>query len=188
MKNFIFLSLCAVASLSYAGPFDDLRVAEQENIQAQKAEQARLAQEAKIEADRIAKENAKAAALEARRAHELRIKNAETSKLIAQKKAKEQERNTRYEDDLRELEIAEKKLRLKAIETRVNRENDFIDSQLNREKAKTDVVQSEADVRRNVSSGVKSYMTDKGKSEVQEIFWRQLNGKVLFLLRFIFNR
>jgi hypothetical protein len=47
----------------------------------------------------------------------------------------------------------------------VKRADDYIDQELNREKAKTDVIQSDADANRNVSTGAKNMMTGIGKGE-----------------------
>lgn len=79
--------------------------------------------------------------------------------------AKEKQRNQAYEDEQRRMALEEKRLELDMKKARVKRADDFIDSELNREKARTDVVQSEADATRNVSQGAKNMMTGIGKGE-----------------------
>ena len=49
------------------------------------------------------------------------------------------------------IELEEKRARAK-------RTNDFIDKELEREGAKTDLVQSEADSKRNISEGTKQFL------------------------------
>jgi hypothetical protein len=73
-----------------------------------------------------------------------------------------------YEDQQRDMDLQERKLKLQAEQVRVNRENDVIDAQLKRENAQTDVVQSNADANRNISEGGKSLLEDTGKAKVKE--------------------
>jgi hypothetical protein len=79
--------------------------------------------------------------------------------------AKEKQRNQAYEDELRKMSLEEKQLELQTKKAKVKRADDYIDQELNREKARTDVIQSEADATRNVSSGAKNMMTGIGKGE-----------------------
>lgn len=51
---------------------------------------------------------------------------------------------------------------------RVNRKDDFIDQELKRESAKTDVIQSGADSARNISSGTKNLMEREGEARVKK--------------------
>lgn len=79
--------------------------------------------------------------------------------------AKEKQRNQAYEDELRKMALEEKQLELQTKKAKVKRADDYIDQELNREKARTDVIQSEADATRNVSTGAKNMMTGIGKGE-----------------------
>lgn len=103
------------------------------------------ARQAKIEQARQAAANARAAELKA-------------DKL----------RDQAYEDKLRDAEIQQRTIALQKEQKRANREDDFIDAELQMQKAKADVVQSNADANRNVSEGTKSLLTDTGKAEVNE--------------------
>lgn len=80
----------------------------------------------------------------------------------------DKKRDQSYEDELRQLEIEERKLELARKKARVNRENDFIEQELKRESAKTDVIQSGADSARNLSSGSKTLMEKEGEAKVKK--------------------
>lgn len=66
----------------------------------------------------------------------------------------------------RQLRIEEEKLHLKAQTTLVGRENDVINSSLARQKAKTDLVQSEADSNRDLAQGTKTLLQDAGTADI----------------------
>ncbi|EFB9862418.1 hypothetical protein CV519_004464, partial [Escherichia coli] len=53
---------------------------------------------------------------------------------------------------------------LQAKAARVQRENDFIEQELKERAAKTDVIQSEADANRNISTGSKDLLQSEGKA------------------------
>lgn len=78
---------------------------------------------------------------------------------------KDKQRDQGYEDELRSLEIQKQKLALAKEEARVKRENEYIDQELKRQAAHTDVVQSEADANRNMSEGGRDLMKSAGKAE-----------------------
>lgn len=81
-------------------------------------------------------------------------------------------RDLTYEDELRKMEIEEKKMALRAKQARLARVDEFIDQDLNRRKAETDVVQSTADAKRNISQGTKDMFTGLGKgAEAQGKKW-----------------
>ena len=96
-----------------------------------------------------------------------RKEDARKAQLAAARKVKEG-RDDGYEDQLRDLDIQERKLELQARKVHVGRENEFIDQKLKRNAAETDVVQSSADVNRNASEGVKSLLQDTGKAKLKE--------------------
>lgn len=79
--------------------------------------------------------------------------------------AKEREKKEAYSDELKKMALEEKQLELQVKKAKVKRADDYIDQELNREKAKTDVIQSDADANRNVSTGAKNMMTGIGKGE-----------------------
>jgi hypothetical protein len=87
---------------------------------------------------------------------------------LAAAKAAREAKNESYADEQRDLDLQSRKLDLQAKAVDVSRENDVISSGIAREKAKTDVIQSNADVNRNISSGIKSNLEDSGKAEVKK--------------------
>ena len=144
----------AIAAEQAAKKAEELRK-RQEAEQKQKAEKQRLAKLAKEKAKRAAKERARR---------------------LAEKKAKEEAANNErladkyrdqdYQDELRKLEIDRQRLALKREETKANRDNDVINAQLAREAAKTDVIQSDADVARKLSDGQKTKLEAEAKATV----------------------
>ncbi|MBD2806025.1 DUF5384 family protein [Xenorhabdus szentirmaii] len=86
--------------------------------------------------------------------------------------AADKKRDQDYEDELRKLDIEMKKLELEKQAIRVKRENDFIDQELKNQAANTDVIQSKADINRNLSSGGKAWLESEGRSrEKQHSGW-----------------
>ena len=75
-------------------------------------------------------------------------------------------REEAFEDELRALELEERRLELQAKRARTARANDYIDAELRDQAARTDVIQSEADSLRNVTSGTKALLEDAGQAEV----------------------
>ncbi|CTV35707.1 DUF5384 family protein [Escherichia albertii] len=114
-------------------------------------------QERQRRANAQAAANKKAAAAAAAR-------QARQDKLDAEA-TKDKQRDQGYEDELRSLEIQKQKLALAKEEARVKRENEYIDQELKRQAAHTDVVQSEADANRNMSEGGRDLMKSAGKAE-----------------------
>lgn len=155
-----------LAMQAVAGPFDQLYEIEQQTKQA----------EAKAETERLRAQAAERARLEARQQAERKEREANLAAArkhaaaqLAAKDAEQRRVNTReeaFEDELRALELEERKLALQAKRARVARTDDYIDAELKREAATTDVIQSEADATRNVTEGTKSLLQDAGKAEV----------------------
>jgi hypothetical protein len=81
--------------------------------------------------------------------------------------------NQAYEDQERELQLEEQKTKLAVMKAKANRANDYIDQELNQEKAKTDVIQSDADANRNISQGEKSLMGGVGEGAAKKGSWWQ---------------
>lgn len=90
-------------------------------------------------------------------------KERDYNERIADKK-----RDQSYEDELRALELEERKLELARKKARVNREDDFIDQELKREAARTDVIQSDADATRHLSRGAENLMNKEGDARIKK--------------------
>lgn len=105
--------------------------------------------------------------------HDAKIK----AERIAVQKAKDEERlkdkvrDQSYEDKLRDVQLEAQKTQLDVMKAKANRANDYIDQDLNREKAKTDVIQSQADATRNISQGTREIMHVSNKETVKESWW-----------------
>jgi hypothetical protein len=167
MKHIVLGSVLALLAMpTLAGQFDNLYQIEQQTKQAEAAaESERLRQAA---ADR-AREEARSAADRRQRAA---AQQAAQQRALEQRKTQEvehkrvQTREEGFEDELRALELEERRLALQAKRARTARANDYIDAELRDSAARTDVIQSEADSARNVTSGAKSLLEDSGKAEV----------------------
>lgn len=156
----ILLTGSAVVSPAFADLGSDISAVAAAESSGQQAE-ARAAAKARAAAQAAAKARA-AAQAEIRRKQEA-IEQREYDNQMADKK-----RDQSYEDELRQLEIEERKLELARKKARVNREDDFIEQELKRESAKTDVIQSGADSARNLSSGSKTLMEKEGEAKVKK--------------------
>lgn len=156
----ILLTGCAVVSPAFADLGSDISAVAAAESSGQQAE-ARAAAKARAAAQAEAKARA-AYQAEIRRKQEA-IEQREYDNQMADKK-----RDQSYEDELRQLEIEERKLELARKKARVNREDDFIEQELKRESAKTDVIQSGADSARNLSSGSKTLMEKEGEAKVKK--------------------
>lgn len=130
-------------------------LAETERLRAAAAAQARA--EAKAEASRRERASAQQAA---------QAKAAAARQLEAQEQQRVRTREERFEDELRAMEIEERRLELQAKRAKAARANDYIDAELRDSAARTDVIQSSADATRNVTSGTKALLEDAGAAEV----------------------
>ncbi|EKI7040968.1 TPA: DUF5384 family protein [Escherichia coli] len=115
-----------------------------------------------VQAERVRREKTAAAAA-AREKQRIAAENERRAKREAEL-ANDKKRDQAYEDELRKLQLESMKLELQAKAARVQRENDFIEQELKERAAKTDVIQSEADANRNISSGSKELMQSEGKA------------------------
>lgn len=70
-----------------------------------------------------------------------------------QKQEKQQERDALYQEQLRNIEIEKLKLDVENKKAEVKRADDFIDQKLHKMSAETDVIQSDADTNRIISTG-----------------------------------
>ncbi|MGB4072454.1 DUF5384 family protein [Pseudomonas sp.] len=167
MKQIVLGSVLTLLALpALANQFDQLYQIEQETKQAQ----------ANAEAERIRQAAAEQARAEARdeanRRQRAASQQAAAQKAAAQRQVQDAEnkrvrtREEGFEDELRALELEERKLELQAKRARAARANDYIDAELRESAAKTDVIQSDADASRNVTSGTKALLEDAGEAEV----------------------
>ncbi|MQT28827.1 MULTISPECIES: DUF5384 family protein [Pseudomonas] len=167
MKHIVLGSVLALFTMpTLANQFDNLHQIEQQTKQA----------EAASEAERIRQASAERARDEARSAADRRqravAQQAAQQKAFEQRKTQElehkrvQTREEGFEDEVRAMDLEERRLALQAKRARAARTNDYIDAELRDSAARTDVIQSEADSARNVTSGAKSLLEDTGKAEV----------------------
>jgi hypothetical protein len=104
----------------------------------------------------------------------LKQRQAEQARLAKIKSEQENERlsdkyrDQEYENQLRDIEIQKQKIALQKEAARAARTNDFIDAELNKSKASTDILQSEADATRSVSKGAQNLMESEGKAREKE--------------------
>lgn len=136
-----------------------------------KAEQARQAQErAALERERSTQQEAeyrkdqmKLKAESDAKAKAKAIAAQDAAKRKDEERLKDKSRNQSFEDELRQIAIEERRIEIAEKKAKAARVNEFLDQDLNRQKAQTDVVQSEADSTRNLSEGAKDMMKGVGK-------------------------
>lgn len=148
--------LSAVAQAEQQGKAEEQRLMD---IQREKIEENKRLEQKRRERARAEANRRTAIASAERKAHRERIE--------AELKA-DKNRDQKYEDELRKLEIEKQKLALAREEARVKRENEFIDQELKNKAAQTDVIQSHADSNRNISEGGKDLMKSEGKAREKE--------------------
>ena len=103
---------------------------------------------------------------------------AEQAKIAAADKA----RNQAYEDEQRALNLEERKASIAASKAQAKRANDYIDADLKKKNAQTDVIQSEADANRIISKGAGDMMSGVGKGAAKGLPNQNVtnNNNVLF--------
>lgn len=148
--------LAAVAAAENAGKAEERALEDAHQARLQQQARAEQAKQARIKAASAEKQRQKAAAVAAEHARQL-------AEYQSDKK-----RDQSYEDELRQLEIAQRKLALKREAARVEREDEFIDQDLKARAARTDVIQSEADATRNLSTGGRDLMQSEGQARVKK--------------------
>jgi hypothetical protein len=126
----------------------------------------RLAQEA---LDREAAREIEAKRIEAQRERD-RAERARQAALAA-KQAELEARERAFEDQKRTLELESEKVDLDVKKARATRTHDFVDQELKRMEATTDVVQSGADAARNVSEGVKNKLSAESDANKKKGFF-----------------
>ncbi|BBR56400.1 MULTISPECIES: DUF5384 family protein [Pseudomonas] len=168
MKSIVLgTALALSAATAMAGQFDQLYQIEQQTKQAEAAAQTERLRQAEAAQRRA---DAREAAARQQRAAAQRAaaqRAAEQQQAQAAERKRVQAREEGYEDELRALELEERRLALQAKKAKVARANDYIDAELRDSAARTDVIQSNADAARNVTSGTKSLLEDAGKAEVK---------------------
>lgn len=103
--------------------------------------------------------NAVDAAVAEQRTDEAKEQKRQKANLAAQKAAREQR-----ESKLRDMQLESMSLDLDAKRARVKRSNEFVEQELKRQAAETDVIQSEADANRNISSGIGENLKSQGRA------------------------
>ncbi|MFQ3395721.1 DUF5384 family protein [Enterobacter mori] len=153
--------LLFLSSPTHASPVQSqLSALAQAERQGQQEEQA--ARDARLAQERAARRRHEQAVIAAQ--NKARLKQ----QAIDAEKARTQKKEEAIQDQLIELELQKRKLALEREALRVKRENDFIDAELKERAARADVIQSEADSKRNISGGLKDFMLSKGKAEENE--------------------
>ena len=137
---------------------DEIQRARDSAIQQQKEE--RMARE-RIEAKRIAAYR------------EQQQRNAAATKARNEERLSDKRRYQNQEDEDRAIELENKRLELQMKRAKAARADEYVTQDLGREKATTDVIQSNADANRTVSQGEKELRTGIGKGAEAE-------GKSLF--------
>lgn len=167
MKRLLLGSCAALLALDvHAGPFDALERIETEHAQVQAERQAaaqRHWQERRAAAEARDKAARQASAAATKKAAERAAAQRQT---VAAENARLRTRAEAREDEAHALAIEERKLRLQTLKAKADRSNEYIDAELRSSAAKADVVQSEADANRNISSGAKALLEDTGKARV----------------------
>ena len=167
MKHIVLGTALALSAMTAtAGQFDQLYQIEQQtkqkeaDLETERLRQAAAAQQ-RAESREAAARQQRAAA---QRAASQRAAERQQAQAAEDKRVRTREEG--FEDELRALELEERRLELQARKAKVARTNDYIDAELRDSAARTDVIQSNADASRNVTSGAKSLLEDAGKAEV----------------------
>jgi hypothetical protein len=149
--------------MSLSDQIDAVNAAQERERSRQEAER----QAADAEAARaVAQERTARLAMERRRAEVQ--KAAQEAQRAAQDEARaDKRRDQTYEDELRALEIQRQSVELETMKARAARENEYIDRELKRQDAQTDVIQSDADSNRALSKGAKTMLQDTGAAMIQ---------------------
>ncbi|MGH8383373.1 DUF5384 family protein [Pseudomonas sp.] len=167
MKHIVLGTALALSAVTAtAGQFDQLYQIEQQTKQTEAALETERLRQAAAAQQRA--ESREAAARQQRAAAQRAASQraAEKQQAQAAEHKRVQTREEGFEDELRALELEERRLALQAKKAKVARANDYIDAELRDSAARTDVIQSNADASRNVTSGAKSLLEDAGKAEV----------------------
>lgn len=161
MKKYALILLLALSGTALAVPSqsDLAALANAEREGQQEVDRKRAAYKAKLERE--------AAAARAQRAAAQRRADARRAAAEAERK-EDKARHLKYEDELRDLNLQRQKLALEREAKRVKREDDFIDAELKREAARTDVLQADADAVRDIGAGTGDLLRKTGEAQVKK--------------------
>ena len=161
MKKLLAFVLVAVTSSVFAQSLQEnlSAIAEAQN-QNVAAEQRRIYEQQAAQKAAQDKWNAQQAAASRAAAQRQAAINAE--------QARKRNRQEGYEDAHRNLELEERRAQVAMQQAKAKRANDYVDADLKRENARTDVVQSKADSTRAVATGQRDMMSGIGKGEGQK--------------------
>ena len=149
---------------SLSSQIDSVYAVQQQQEQAAAAERQAAADAEAREEYKARQERALAAAEQRRR--ESAVEATEQAK-EAEARA-DKDRDQKFEDQERQLQLQQQQLVLAAEKARVARENDYINRDLAKQDAETDVIKSQADATRSVSSGEKTLLEDDGTAAVKK--------------------
>ncbi|WP_222548144.1 DUF5384 family protein [Asaia lannensis] len=161
----MLLAACSVSHIvatSRAQTALDAQIGAVANVEQAEQDRYRRAYEAQQNAYRAEREAAERRAVAAQKAANAR------ARLQAEAALSDKKRDQGYEDQLRALDLEERRLRLQAEKNRVARQNEFIDRELHEQDAQTDVVKSRADATRDLSSGTKTLLEKTGEKAAAE--------------------
>lgn len=169
MKKFIqIIFLFVMSSTSYAQSSlqDQISVLhnEQNKINAEENRRRAIAQQQEQERQKLLSDQQEAQLRAQRAAAAAREKERLSDKV----------RNQSYEDENRQIDLELRRAALEKEKARAKRSNEYIDQELKREGAMTDVVQSQADAKRNVSQGEKEMMGGIGKGAAKSGWFDKL--------------
>lgn len=170
--------LCAANVQAQNSLADQINAVHAVELRQQAAGQAAAAaQEAALRRQADLDAAARRRAQQAREA-EIKKQNDARAEYLAQQKAQadakaaealaDKKRDQNYEDQQRQLALEEQKLRLQMLKAKAERANEYVDQDLGRQAAQTDVIQSHADATRNVSEGAKSLLQSTGEAEIKD--------------------
>lgn len=146
----IVAALMLIPMTAVANPFAEVRSVEiQEKAETVRVQQAQ--QKAQFQREM-------AATRERQRQNAIR---QEREKAIAAERSRRQGIAERRDEEQYQLELESQRLDLQAKRAMVNHTDDYINADLKRSNAQTDVVQSQADANRNISSGIQVNLSNK---------------------------
>ena len=174
IKNLVFFTIALVALVANAEiDLSGIRAAgavqEQNTRQAEEQHRQYLAEQkererVKAEQDQVAQQ--RAFEIEKKRIDAAQAAERDRLALMRERQAREEKeraRNRAFEDEQRRLDLMDRKADIAARRARADRSNDYIDRELSREDAKTNVINSNADANRNLSEGSRDLMRGIGK-------------------------
>ncbi len=143
--------------------------AEQQQREAQEQMAYQAEQELRMQEAKAVQAQARAAQANAAAKQKARMAAAAAKqKAIDEERLADKSRDQSFEDKQRALALQKMELDLEREKARVKREDDFINAELAKQKAQTDVIQSDADSSRNISTGAKDLMQSEGEARKEK--------------------